>query len=125
MILYFQPQPFYSAELETKVPASKELCISDFIGFLREYKRIESILDNQYKQNDENLWIVLGEKKGEIKPINHNDYNTLHSKFQDLRGYYQLLLMAVKNRHGIWLNDFIPDELREQTKKRKRKVATI
>ncbi len=83
------------------------------------------VIDDLYKQNDENLWIVLGEKKGEIKPVNHNDYNTLHSKFQDLRGYYQLLLMAVKNRHGIWLNDFIPDELREQTKKRKRKVATI
>jgi len=124
MNLYFQPQPFYSAKIETKLPDSKELCISDFICFLREYKRIENILDNQYKQNDENLWIVLGEKKGEIKPVNHNDYNTLHSKFQDLRSYYQLLLIAVKNRHGIWLNDFIPDELRV-TKKRKRKAATI
>jgi hypothetical protein len=41
MILYFQPQPFYSAELETKVPASK--FVYQIYWFLREYKRIKHI----------------------------------------------------------------------------------
>jgi len=123
MRLYFEPTPFYNVEFESLLPEFKETCIYDFLIFLNEYKRIESILDKQYTQNDENLWIVLGEKKGEIKPVSHTEYNKLHSDFQRLRSYYQLLLLAAKNRYGIWLNDYIPDEFKSQPKKRKKRTA--
>ena len=120
--LYFEPPVFYSQELESKLPNNKSEIIFDFQNFVREYKRMGNILEAQYSQNDENIWIVLGAKKGEIKPVNHEQYNILHSQYQTFKNYYQLLLIAVKNRYGIWLNDYLPEDCKTSIKKRKNKA---
>jgi len=121
----FDSQPMWTAEYVNKLPESMEVCKEHFISFLHEYFAVQKVCDNNYSQSMENMYIALGGKDGEIKQISQAEYWDIHSYFQRLRLYYQHLLTAARWKYDIWLNDFIPDEYKQQPKKSKRRKQTI
>jgi hypothetical protein len=88
---------------------SAEDVVSYFQSFLKEYLRVKEIITPMSKDR------MVG------KDV--DGYQDTHAYFQKLSDHYRLLLVIGTNGFNVWLNNFVPAELKEpQTKRRNKRT---
>lgn len=115
----FKTEAFYNKKYEnylTDLDNTKE----NFLLMLDKYFELSHILDAAYKVRFENLKVYMGGNGIIKKQLTTTQYENLGKEFHAIKDYYQMLLIACKNKFDFWLNDIMPDKYKTPTKKKRK-----
>lgn len=105
--LFFQPAPTYQSEFENALPEKEELILYFIQEFYPAYRNLSDKVKESYRVRLRNMEKAMFGRGKIQNTLSSDEYNRLHSLHLLWNDYYSLLLTAAKNRHGIWLNDYI------------------